>query len=98
MSRPRPSQEPDNKPINQTWPGGVGTRYPDDSIGTCTVCHERHTFSKADAGKPEVCGACHLGPDHPNIEIYDEPKHGQLYHTQGEKWNFDSPVISTGPL
>ena len=75
---------PDNKPVNQTWPGGVGTRYPDGSIGTCTVCHERHSFSKADARKPEACGACHLGPDHPNIEIYDESKHGQLYHTQGE--------------
>ncbi|WP_321493992.1 cytochrome c3 family protein [uncultured Desulfobacter sp.] len=51
---------PDNKPINQTWPGGVGTRYPDGFIGTCTVCHERHTFSKADARKPEACGACHM--------------------------------------
>lgn len=88
---------PDNKPINQTWPGGVGTRYPDGSIGTCTVCHERHTFSKADARKPEACGACHLGPDHPNIEIYDESKHGQLYHTQGEKWEFDSPPDAWEP-
>lgn len=33
-----------NKPKHQTWPGGVGTVYPDGSIGTCTVCHERHTF------------------------------------------------------
>lgn len=80
-----------NKPKHETWPGGVGTRYPDGSIGTCTVCHERHTFSKADARKPEACGACHLGPDHPNIEIYHESKHGQLYITQGDKWNFDSP-------
>lgn len=82
---------PDNKPINETWPGGVGTRYPDGSVGTCTVCHERHTFSIADARKPEACGACHLGPDHPNIEIYQESKHGQMYLVQGEKWNYDSP-------
>ncbi len=88
---------PDNKPINETWPGGVGTRYPDGSVGTCTVCHERHSFKKSDARKPEACGACHLGPDHPNIEIYTESKHGQLYLTQGEKWEFDSPPDAWEP-
>ncbi len=88
---------PDNKPINETWPGGVGTRYPDGSVGTCTVCHERHTFSKADARKPESCGACHLGPDHPNIEIYLESKHGQLFSTQGDEWEFDSPPDAWEP-
>lgn len=81
---------PDNKPINETWPGGVGTRYPDGSIGTCTVCHTRHRFSIADARKPEACGACHLGPDHPNIEIYYESKHGQQYLTHGDEWKYDS--------
>jgi len=88
---------PDNKPINETWPGGVGTRYPDGSIGTCTVCHERHTFSKADARKPEACGACHLGPDHPNIEIYLESKHGQKYQVSGGEWKFDSPPDAWEP-
>jgi len=81
---------PDNRPINETWPGGVGTRYPDGAIGTCTVCHTRHKFSLADARKPEACGACHLGPDHPNIEIYFESKHGQQYLTNGENWRYDS--------
>jgi len=81
---------PDNKPINETWPGGVGTRYPDGSIGTCTVCHTRHEFSIADARKPEACGACHLGPDHPNIEIYNESKHGQKYLSRGDEWKYDS--------
>ncbi|MCP4664901.1 MAG: beta-ketoacyl-ACP synthase [Deltaproteobacteria bacterium] len=81
---------PDNKPINETWPGGVGTRYPDGSIGTCTVCHTRHTFSIAEARKPEACGACHLGPDHPNIEIYLASKHGQQYLAHGDAWRYDS--------
>jgi len=81
---------PDHKPINETWPGGVGTRYPDGSIGTCTVCHTRHTFSLADARKPEACGACHLGPDHPNIEIYFESKHGQQYLSHGDSWRYES--------
>jgi len=88
---------PDNKPINETWPGGVGTRYPDGSIGTCTVCHTRHKFSISDARKPEACGACHLGPDHPNIEIYMESKHGQNYLVHGDEWSYDNPPEAWEP-
>ena len=80
----------DNKPINMTWPGGVGTRYPDGSIGNCTVCHTRHQFSVAEARKPEACGSCHLGGDHPQLEIYEASKHGQLYNAHGEDWNFEA--------
>lgn len=81
---------PDNKPINETWPGGVGTRYPDGSVGTCTVCHTRHKFDIAEARKPEACASCHLGPDHPDIEIYLSSKHGQQFSTHGEEWKWDS--------
>ncbi len=81
---------PDNKPINATWPGGVGSLYPDGSVGTCTVCHTRHKFSVAEARKPEACASCHLGPDHPDIEIYTESKHGQIFLTRGEEWNWDA--------
>ena len=81
---------PDNKPINSSWPAGVGTLYPDGSVGTCTVCHTRHGFHVAEARKPEACASCHLGPDHPDIEIYIESKHGQVFLTQGEEWKWDS--------
>ncbi|MGB9591261.1 MAG: multiheme c-type cytochrome, partial [Candidatus Kryptoniota bacterium] len=62
---------------------------PDGSIGNCNKCHLRHEFSLAQARKPEVCGQCHLGPDHPQDEIYKESAHGVMYATQGEKWNWD---------
>ncbi|CCH50024.1 multiheme c-type cytochrome [Pseudodesulfovibrio piezophilus] len=81
---------PDHKPINDTWPGGVGTRYPDGSVGNCTVCHTRHQFAVSEARKPEACASCHLGPDHPQIEIYEESKHGQIYKAHSEKWNFEA--------
>lgn len=81
---------PDNRPIDGTWPGGVGHRYPDGGIGNCTVCHTRHQFSVAEARKPEACASCHLGPDHPNIEIYEESKHGQIFAAHGEEWTWDS--------
>ena len=81
---------PDHRPINETWPGGVGTRYPDGGIGNCTVCHTRHTFDITEARKPEACASCHLGPDHPDIEIYLSSKHGQQFLAHGDKWTWDS--------
>jgi hypothetical protein len=32
-------------------------------------------FSKAQARQPEVCSKFHLGPDHPQKEVYEESKH-----------------------
>ncbi len=80
---------PDKRPI-RGWPGGIGTRYPDGGVGSCVACHYRHTFSLEQARKPDTCGRCHLGPDHPDIEVYLESKHGQLYLAHGEKWRWDS--------
>ncbi len=60
----------------------VGKPNPDGSIGTCTACHARHTTSIALARQPETCGQCHMGPDHSQLEIYSESKHGVLYASQ----------------
>jgi hydroxylamine dehydrogenase len=74
-----------------TWPNvGVGRINPDGSKGSCSSCHTRHKFSVAEARKPEACGQCHLGPDHPQIEIYEESKHGAIYHAEGSSWNWDA--------
>ena len=67
----------------------IGKPNKDGSIGNCNKCHLRHEFSLAQARKPEICGQCHLGPDHPQDEIYNESAHGVMYHTVGEKWNWD---------
>ena len=80
----------DKKPTDDSWPGGIGMRYPDGGIGNCVVCHNRHGFKVSEARKPESCAKCHLGPDHPDIEIYYESHHGQLFLTEGEEWRWDS--------
>ena len=80
----------DNKPTDDSWPGGIGMRYPDGGIGNCVVCHNRHGFKVSEARKPESCAKCHLGPDHPDIEIYYESHHCQLFLTEGEEWRWDS--------
>ena len=80
-----------NKLARQSWPNsGIGRINPDGSLGSCTSCHTRHLFSKAQARQPETCGKCHLGPDHPQKEIYDESKHGNTYHTNVDIMNLKS--------
>ena len=73
-----------------TWPNtGIGRINPDGSWGSCSACHTRHTFSKAQARQPQTCGKCHLGPDHPQMEIYQESKHGILYEANKDRLNLD---------
>ncbi len=80
------------------WPNvGIGRFNPDGSVGSCSSCHTRHAFSLAQSRKPETCGQCHLGPDHPQREIYEESKHGNLYESNGEEWNWDAPAGEWGP-
>jgi hypothetical protein len=60
----------------------VGRPNDDGTIGTCTGCHTRHTASVEVARLPTTCGQCHMGPDHSQIEIYGESKHGVLFEAQ----------------
>jgi hypothetical protein len=85
-----------NKLAKETWPNsGIGRLNPDGSKGSCNACHSRHSFSKEQARNPENCGKCHLGPDHPQKEIYEESKHGIAYRAHKDKLNMaqDSWVV-----
>jgi hydroxylamine dehydrogenase len=74
-----------------SWPNtGIGRLNLDGSKGSCTACHSRHDFSPRRARQPENCGKCHLGPDHPQKEIYEESKHGVAYRDMKDKMNLDS--------
>ncbi len=68
----------------------IGRPQPDGSVGECQQCHLRHTFSLEQARKPETCNACHIGPDHPQWEIYQESPHGIAYATGGDSWNWEA--------
>ncbi len=73
-----------------TWPNtGIGRINPDGSKGSCSACHTRHRFSIGQARRPDACGKCHLGPDHPQMEVYTESKHGILYQAFRDKLNID---------
>jgi hypothetical protein len=74
-----------------TWPNaGVGRVNLDGSKGSCSSCHTRHRFPVMEARKPEACGQCHLGPDHPQIEIFMESKHGDIYTAHGDDYNWNA--------
>jgi hydroxylamine dehydrogenase len=68
----------------------VGRPNADGTIGTCTACHARHTASVALARLPSTCGQCHMGPDHSQIEIYTESKHGVLFQAQRSLLNLNA--------
>ncbi|MCF7809859.1 hypothetical protein K9N50_02585 [bacterium] len=81
----------ENKLSAKSWPNsGIGRINPDGSLGSCNACHTRHEFDKSQARQPETCGKCHLGPDHPQKEIYEESKHGNVYFTNKDKMNLDA--------
>jgi len=85
-----------NKLARRSWPNsGIGRINPDGSLGSCNACHTRHRFSKSQARQPEACSKCHLGPDHPQKEVYEESKHGNTYFTSEEMMNLhaDSWVV-----
>lgn len=80
-----------NKLSTTTWPNsGIGRINPDGSLGSCTACHNRHSFDKKQARSPDACSKCHVGPDHPQKEIYETSKHGQAFFTHEEDMNLDS--------
>ncbi|OQX35113.1 MAG: hypothetical protein B0D96_01135 [Candidatus Sedimenticola endophacoides] len=75
----------------ETWPNtGIGRINPDGSKGSCSACHARHAFSKAQARDPSACARCHSGPDSPDKEVYEASKHGMLFKAHNAEMNLDS--------
>ncbi len=68
----------------------IGAPNADGSIGSCTECHARHNSSIRLARTPETCGQCHMGPDHSQLEIYHESKHGVLFVDQKADMNLEA--------
>ena len=86
-------KDEDGRPLFHpgTWPNtGIGRINLDGSRGSCSACHSRHDFSPRRARQPENCGKCHMGPDHPQKEIFEESKHGVAYRDLKEKMNLDA--------
>lgn len=68
----------------------IGKPNTDGTIGNCTACHARHTTSVELARLPSTCGQCHMGPDHSQLEIYTESKHGVMFEAQQRLLNLSA--------
>ncbi len=80
-----------------SWPNsGIGRINPDGSKGSCSSCHGRHRFSKAQAREPSACIRCHSGPDSPDAEVFAASKHGMLYDAQRAEMNLDADTWIAG--
>jgi hypothetical protein len=78
-------------PVLSGWPNqGVGRINPDESRGACTACHPRHDFSIETARKPYTCSECHKGPDVPAFKVYEVSKHGNIFFSKSEEFEFTS--------
>lgn len=65
----------------------IGSPNADGSIGNCNKCHLRHYFSVEEARTPETCGGCHMGPDHSQIEIFEESSHGIMFRSKRDEFD-----------
>ena len=84
-------------PIIKGWPNqGVGRINLDGSMGSCSACHTRHTFSIEIARKPYTCKECHVGPDVPAYKVYAASKHGTIFSSKHNTWNFKAVPWTIG--
>jgi hypothetical protein len=84
-------------PVIEGWPNqGVGRVNLDGSLGSCSACHTRHTFSIAMARQPYTCKECHAGPDVPAFKVYTASKHGNIFSTMNKHWDFNDVPWTVG--
>ncbi len=84
-------------PVIDGWPNqGVGRINLDGSKGACSACHTRHSFSIEVARKPHTCKECHVGPDVPAFKVYSASKHGNIYSSKKQEWDFKAVPWTIG--
>jgi hypothetical protein len=48
------------------------------------------------ARKPHTCKECHVGPDVPVYKVYLASKHGNIYSSKNDSWNFNPVPWTVG--
>ena len=51
---------------------------------SCASCHTNHFTDLAAVRSPASCATCHMGPDHPQWEMWQTSRHGVLFEALGE--------------
>jgi hypothetical protein len=61
----------------------IGCNYCHNVESSCASCHTNHNTSLAIVRDPNSCAKCHMGPDHPQWEMWQTSLHGTLNTTAG---------------
>lgn len=61
--------------------GEIGCNYCHNVESSCASCHTNHNTSLAIVRDPNSCAKCHMGPDHPQWEMWQTSLHGTLTST-----------------
>ena len=51
---------------------------------SCASCHTNHLTDLQAVRSPASCATCHMGPDHPQWEMWQTSRHGVLFDALGE--------------
>jgi hypothetical protein len=55
----------------------------------CDACHTAHDTDLSIVRDPAVCATCHMGPDHPQYEMWMTSRHGIMYAQKGRQYSPD---------
>ncbi|NVN99544.1 MAG: hypothetical protein HXX17_09485, partial [Geobacteraceae bacterium] len=64
----------------------VGCNYCHNVENSCASCHTSHNTDLKIVRDPAVCAKCHMGPDHPQWEMWQTSLHGTIFGSMGEKY------------
>ena len=64
--------------------GSLGCNRCHQVENSCASCHTNHITDLAAVRGPESCATCHMGPDHPQWEMWQTSRHGVLFEALGE--------------
>jgi hydroxylamine dehydrogenase len=64
--------------------GALGCNRCHQVENSCASCHTNHMTDLAAVRAPQSCATCHMGPDHPQWEMWQTSRHGVLFESLGE--------------
>lgn len=61
--------------------GEIGCNRCHQVESSCASCHTAHITDLSVVRNPNVCATCHMGPDHPQWEMWQTSRHGTLHES-----------------
>lgn len=69
--------------------GEIGCNRCHQVENSCASCHANHSTDLRLVRDPASCAPCHMGPDHPQWEMWQTSRHGVIFNTLGKSMGPD---------